>query len=222
MARVGPNYVTQNGNALSAEVPGRAAYDGSTVNSDIHGQYFENIVRGQMFAYGVASAALVIKSDATGFPTIWNPAGSNTICVPVGIGLSFISGTTVIGGLIWTITLAAGASKGTGLPIITHTAVAATNLAVGATGYAAKASVMNFAPSVVTFTTAPSFLASTGINVGAVAPTNGGGPGFGITPVNGIVVFPGTALSLNYTVTTSTALFAVTIYGLELPMPTGY
>ncbi len=186
----------------------------------INGEFFEHTLRGRMFTYGISSQALLIATNGTGFPTIFNPQGSNLIFVPVAIRLSFISGTTVIGGLNWHVTLNCGAASniGTGLPLATFTHVAPTNCAPGST--TARSSGMRFAPTTVTFTATPTFLAATGISVGAVAPTNGGGP-FPTNEDGKLVIFPGTALSLCYTVTTSTALFATTIYGLELPLPAG-
>ncbi len=207
--------VASNG---GGDIDGRSSFLGESVDSGIHGQFAENTLRGRMFAYGISSQALLIKSNGTGFPTIWNPAGSGMVFVPVAVVISFISGTTVIGAVNWAVTLNTGAvgNIGTGLPIVTFTNVAASNMSVGGTG---RASAMQFAPTTVTFTTAPTFLCATGINLGAAAPT---GTGTYEAVQNGrIVIYPGTALSLVYTVTTSTAVFAQTIYGLELPMPTG-
>lgn len=220
MAKVGENLVSYNGGVTSQEVPSRCSFMGEAVNTMIHGQHYENAVRGRMFAYGVSSQALLLSATTGNVPTIWNPSGSNMVFIPVAIRLSFISGTTVIGGLNWAVTTGAGATKGTGLPIVTFTEVLATNCAIGSSGGAARTSQMKFSPSISTFTAAPTFFASTGISVGAVAPTNGGGP-FPVNEDGKIVLYPGAALSLCYTVTTSTALFATTIYGLELPQPAG-
>lgn len=219
MARMGENTILQTG-GTSLEVPSRCDAYGAGVNSMIHGQFSEHTMRGRMFVYGISSQALLLSATTGGHPTIWNPAGSGMIFIPQALRLSFISGTTVIGGVNWHITLGAGSTVGTGLPIVTFTEVAARNCAVGASGGAARASAMKFAPTTNTFTAAPTFLAATGYNLGAAAPTNGGGP----MPINEdgkIIIYPGAALSLCYTVTTSTALFAISIYGIEIPAPLG-
>lgn len=75
---------------------------------------------------------------------------------------------------------------------------------------------MRFAPAVCTFTAAPAFYASTGINFGAAAPTAGSG-NYDQDIDGAIALYPGNALSLCCSVTTTTALFFTTIIGAELP-----
>ncbi len=200
----------------TTDMPNRASFMGERVKSDIHGLHYENTVRGRMFAYGISSQALLINSNATGFPTIWNPAGSGMIFIPTKVCISFISSGTTIGALNWHITLNAGATIGAAAPILTFTKVAATNCSVG--GPSNRASAMLFAPTTVTFTTAPAYLDAVGINLGTNAPTGTGT--YEAKQDGSIVIWPGQALSMCYTVTTSTSLWAQTIYGLELPMPT--
>ncbi len=200
----------------STDIAGRSSFMGEVVNSDIHGLHAEDTIRGRMFAYGISSqAALLAAATATNCPMcIWNPAGSGVIFIPTKVVISFISGTTTIGAFNWHVTLNAGATIATTAPILTFTNVAPVNMNIGGTQ---KNSAMKFAPTTATFTAAPTFLAATGINLGAAAPSGSGT--YEAKQDGSIVLWPGAALSLCYTVTTSTAVFAQTIYGVELPAP---
>ncbi len=78
---------------------------------------------------------------------------------------------------------------------------------------------MQWSPTTNTFTAAPTVISPTSINLGAADPTNSGNPH--VDKFDGALGFmPGTSMSIVYSVTTSTALFQVTIVGLELPLPT--
>lgn len=193
----------------------RSAYMGEQVNCDIHGLHYENAVRNRMFVYGVASQALLLSATTGGHPTVWNPATSGMLFIPTKVCLSFISGTTVIGGVNWHITTGAGNAVAATLPIKSATLVAAQSANVGNSN--TRASAMNWSPTTNTFLVAPTFLAATGLNLGAAAPTGSGT--YEAKQDGSIVIWPGTALSLCYTVTTSTAVFAVSIFGVELPVP---
>jgi hypothetical protein len=60
---------------------------------------------------------------------------------------------------------------------------------------------------------------ATGINLGAAAPTGSGA--YECKFDGSIAFYPGTAMSVCYTVTTSTALFQISLLGLEIPLPPG-
>jgi hypothetical protein len=113
------------------------------------------------------------------------------------------------------ITKNAGSALGTAAPIVTFTEQVPDPAIIGAS----FASSMKFAPAVCTFTAAPAFMASTGINFAAVAPTAGT-----INEVDydgALAVMPGNAVSLCACVTTTTALFFSTIIYHELPLVDG-
>lgn len=77
---------------------------------------------------------------------------------------------------------------------------------------------MRFAPTTNTFTAAPTVFTSTGLNINA---TNGAGY-VDLTDYNGMIaLLPGNAISLTYSVTTSTAVFQGSIVYAELPIPSG-
>lgn len=82
-----------------------------------------------------------------------------------------------------------------------------------------SASRVIWSPTTNTFTAAPTVDFATGINLGAAAPTGSGA--YEAKFDGSIAYYPGTALSLVYSVTTSTALFHITLFGLEIPLPPG-
>ncbi len=179
---------------------------------DQYGQFTQATLQNQLFVYKCPAQALLLSATTGGHPTLWNPGGSAKLFIPVRIVLGFVSGTTVIGSVLIAETLTAGNTISTTAPIVTFTQVAAVGSRRGAGGV----STMFWGPTTNTFTAAPTVLSATGLNLGAADPTNSGHEH--IHHFNGTLAFePGTAMSIVYSVTTSTALFHVTLYGLEVP-----
>ncbi len=135
--------------------------------------------------------------------------------MPTRFVMSFVSGTTTIGSVLIAETLNIGGSVATGAPILTATLVAGQNCYRGGP---VGQSVMNWSPTTNTFTAAPTVRSGTSINFGTADPTNSG---FDHTHTfdGSFAVYPGNAMSMVYSVTTSTALYIMTLYGLELPLP---
>jgi hypothetical protein len=184
---------------------------GNALVQTYNGQYAEMVRRGQVFMYSTPTAAALLLSATTGnVPTIWNPVGSGKIFYPLRLAITWLTGATTVGSVLWTITKTTGEKIGTAMPILTFTDGTIENALVGGN----KISVMRFAPAVCTFTAAPAFLASTGVNIEA---TNQ------IHTVNETYdamfgILPGNALSLTYSVATSTSTHYVTIWGAEVPI----
>lgn len=194
----------------------RGDNNGAMVVQQLNGPYAEAVRRGNMYLCTVTTGAALLLSATTGnCPTIFNPSGSGIMVYPVDVTMSFLSGTTTIGAALWALTANAGSTFATGAPIPTFTNVAPRNALLGG-GNVAK---FLWAPAVCTFTAAPTVVAATGINLGAAAPT-AGAP---YTPfIDGkMAVMPGQALSLTYSVTTSTSLWFTTIWCVEVPLPSG-
>ncbi len=181
-----------------------------------YGRYALPTLSGTLFQYRVPSQAFLLTATTGGHPTIINPSGSGRVFVPVKINVGFISGTTVIGSVLVAQTLNCGQGAATGAPILTATLVSAVPCY---TGGPVGQSVMQWSPTTNTFTAAPSVICPTTFNMGAVAPTNGGLGQDEHVFEGTLAFFPGTAMSLVYSVTTSTALFFTTITGLEIPIP---
>ncbi len=193
--------------------PGRIGNQGELV-SNINGPHFEQALRGNLFMYQTVGQAILLSATTGAHATVWNPTGSGKLFVPVALRVSFLSGTTTIGSVLIAETLNAGSQIGTASPIPTATFAAV----IGARRGVAATSAMLWSPAVNTFTAAPTVIAATGINMGAAAPT--AGTGLYETKFDGALAFePGTAMSVVYSVATSTALWFTTIWGLEIPYP---
>ena len=192
----------------------RADNYGNTMNQQFNGKYAELARRGQLFHCNVGTAAAYLLSATTGnCPTIWNQAGSGKIVYILELYSNWLSGVTVAGALNWALTKNAGSAIGTAAPIVTFTNQAPAPALIGSS----SAATTQFAPAVCTFTTAPAFYSATGINY----KTEAGDYVAQVDYDGAIALMPGNALSLVYTVTTSTALYFTDIVIAELPMPVG-
>ena len=204
------NQIASDGGAVNQ----RGDNYGNTMNQQFNGKYAELTRRGQLFHCNVGTAAAYLLSATTGnCPTIWNPAGSGKIVYILGLYSNWLSGVTVAGSLNWAVTAIAGSNIATAAPIVTFTNQAPAPALIGSS----SAAVTRFAPAVCTFTAAPSFFSATGINY----KTEAGDYVAQVDYDGEIALMPGTALSLVYTVTTSTALYFTDIVIAELPMPVG-
>jgi hypothetical protein len=186
---------------------------GSTVVTQFNGKYAELARRGQLINFSVAAGAALLLSATTGnHPTIWNPTGSGKVLYLCRLKTSFLSGTTTVSSLLWCVTRNAGSSISATAPVVTFTNVSPQSAAVGGNGV----SNMLWAPATCTFTAAPTFFAATGVNLGAAGPTAGAG-NFDMDLDGEIALYPGNALSLTCSVTTTTSLWWTSIWGAELP-----
>lgn len=187
---------------------------GETVTASYGGKYQQLAKDGLLFNYTVKTAAALLLSATTGnVPTIWNPSGSGKVVYLCKLMVNFLSGTTTISSLQWMVTKNAGSAIGTAAPIVTFTNQAPEPAIAGAP----FVSAMLFSPAVSTYTAAPAFYASSGINLGAVSPSAGSG-NYDEDYDGAIAIYPGTALSLCSSVTTTTSLWFTTIIGAELPL----
>ena len=206
--------VGQTLNGPGSTPPVRLSKFGETVTHEASGQYFEQALNGQSYIYMIASQALLLSATSGNVPTVWNPAGSNVIFVPTKLTITYISGTLAVGGVVIGTTLNAGAAIGTAAPIVTFTQVTP-KPSIRGTGFGAKCL---FAPSTCTFTAAPVIEYATNINYNTTALCLANGT----HDFNGtLAYYPGTAMSICYTVSSSSAVFAISLSGLEIPIPPG-
>ncbi len=200
----------------------RVSVYGNSVNCLTPGESFEDTLNGQTQVFRTSTALALLISATTGtVPTLWNPSTSGKIFIPKKLILTYLSGTTTIGGvcLAKTITQPGTAVIATNGPIITFTeGVAELDKFNGGLAQPnAKTSAMKWAPAVCTFVAAPVKCLDTSISLGAAAPSIGNNL---VHKFDGeCIVWPGSALSVVYTVTTSTALFFVTLIGVEKQLP---
>jgi hypothetical protein len=211
----GPADVTLD----NTQVSPKSDQYGNTTIQEFGGRYAELVRRGCMFMYNIPAGgqALLLAATTGNCPTIWNPLNSGKIFYVAAVGITWLSGATVAGSLNFTFTLNTGSSMFPTAPIKTFVTVSGQpiNALVGST----LTSSMLFAPTTCTFVAAPANNISFGANINA---TNGGGY-VGFWDVGGLVCLaPGNAVSLTYSVTTTTALLNGTIWGYELPIPANY
>ena len=108
-----------------------AAADGTTnainmgrandvILSMVHGgKYFQQCYRGNIFYASTATTGVVIPISSTLTPTysIWNPAGSGRLCVPIVTLIGWTATTSALGSYVWQATTNAGSTFTTAAPI---------------------------------------------------------------------------------------------------------
>jgi hypothetical protein len=199
--QVGVQNATRN-----SLVTQRGSFGGEAVVSMANGKYVEAWRSGQAFLYTTPAQALLVAATTGGHPTLWNPLGSGKVAYVGSMAISWLSGTNTAGSILAAVTSNTGGAIGTAAPIVTFTQVAQ----IGNPGFG---SAMRWSPTTNTFTAAPTVVANTGFNLAATQPT-------GILQQDfdgAIAIYPGQALSLVYSVATSTALLYATILVIEEP-----
>lgn len=180
-----------------------------TTFQQLHGNYYRSASKGLVYTGVSASAGIALIAPATGggHPTLWNPSGSTYNLSLVRLELSYVSGANAPTAIEWASTLATGSAVAAGGPIITATLVNP----VGVLGGALSNKGL-WAPTVNTFTAAPTFLRPTGLSlftgIGATATAP-----FTLRAdyAGDFVIAPGTAISLCTQAATTTALFQVAV-----------
>ena len=123
---------------------GAATADGTTTTlnfgrandlivSELHGKYFQQCYRGNVFLASTTTAGVVLPISSTLTPTysLWNPAGSGKLIVPIVTLISWNATTGVFGGLCWHATTNAGSSISTTAPFVAFGTGAAVNANIG-------------------------------------------------------------------------------------------
>ncbi len=214
--------------------------DGTTANAnlgraneliiaELHGKYLEQAYRGNVYYASTATAGVIlpvfVATTMTPTYSIWNPAGSGKLLVPIVTLLGWTATTAALGTLIWIASTNAGdrisAAGATGAsPISTFgTLTAPVNANLGS----GKVSQMRFSASGSTtlLTGQPVFYRTTGITVsptGTTAVSNvlpwwtcrDDWDGTGIIP-------PGNAIHLVGSTATLASIPITTVYA-EIPL----
>ena len=194
----------------------RGGKGGQIIGSDLHGKYYEQCSRGNVYLGRSASTGIAIIVPATGggHPTLWNPLGSGVNLSLICLRLSYVSGNHAPGAFEWAYTANAGAAAATGSPIATATLVASTSMLIGSGNVGAGL----WSPTTNTFTAAPSFFAPIGVGLHTGVAATAINPSRIVEYYDGeMVLAPGTAISLCYQTTTTTALWQVGLVWEEVP-----
>ena len=202
----------------SAREPLRGGSYGDLIVSQHGGKYNEWVRRGYVFAAPVAAAAAVpIATTLTNAPSIWNPAGSGKVVIPISISVSLGAiGTPILNGFTLSYLINAGSAVATAAPVVTWTNVAPTSLLVGSSA----AATTLFAPAVSTYTTNPARLMDLGFGhlVEGTAASGQLYSKFEYEFDGRLALKPGTTLHFGSTIATSTTYWTTIIFA-ELPEP---
>jgi len=178
--------------------------------------YFEWLKKGYIFHGLVGTVAAIPKFDTTtNAPTLWNPADSGKILVPISISVGTAAeGTVVIHGLCLNYRKNLGSALGTAAPFSVFTEVATVPMLLGS----GKASLAKWSPATNTATAAGTQLLTLGMGLWVE-----GTPAVSALYANMIFKFesmlallPGTSISLCSNVATSTTFSSSIVYA-ELP-----
>jgi len=202
------------------EIPLKADNWGAQIVLEQGGKYMEWVRRGLAFAArSGAAAAIPINTTLTNSPTLWNPANSGKILVPMKLLLSAATlGTQVIDGLTVSGMGNCGDGVATGGLITAFTNIAPVNLQVGS-GKSAKA---RFANAAVTFGTNPSVIMDLGMGQWLNGTAAVGQPYTLAFDFEGcIIVPPGAVISIGAATAATSGTYWTTILYAELPLVAG-
>ena len=205
-----------------------ATADGTTANinlgranealvAELHGKFFEQCYRGNLYYASTAAAGVAISTSSTLTPTysLWNPAASGKLMVPVSLMVSWATVTTLAGGVVWTATTNAGSSISTTAPMVAF----GTGTAINANLGSGKVSVVRAATGgTTTIVAAPTLFRTTGISVGTTSLVAGTAWWCAREEYDGsMIVPPGNAIHVMAS-TVLAAVCTITTAWLEVPL----
>ncbi len=211
LAKVGPGDYSDG-----TEVVFRAGKNGELIVQQLFGNYAELAQRGYVFvARSGAAAAIPVNTTLTNSPTLWNPADSGKLVIPLLLNLSCVNiGTYVEDGFTVSYLTSTGSTVATGLPLATFTNIAPVSTLLGA----GKTATTKFANGTVTFTTQPAALMDLGMgqNVQGTA-ANGEPYNLSFDFRGAIIMRPGTSISIGAATAASSATYWASIVFAEVP-----
>src|SRR3974390_634115 len=101
--------------------------------AELHGKYFTQNYRGNVYASSTATTGVVIPIATTLTPTysIWNPAGSGKLCVAIVCYVGWTSTTAALGTILWMATTNAGSGISSPAPFVAFGTGSGVNQNVG-------------------------------------------------------------------------------------------
>ena len=120
--------------------PDNVVYDqlggkqGEGLQVELHGKYYTQAYRGNVFVGATAVGGVVIPiytTTNTQTFAVWNPLGSNKNVVPLNVTLGYVSTAGIAGHVIYTYINNVGSVPATGAPITTFTTTAVVNANLG-------------------------------------------------------------------------------------------
>lgn len=101
--------------------------------AELHGKYFTQCYRGNVYLASTTTAGVVIPISSTLTPTysLWNPAGSGKLHVPIVTIIGWTATTAALGSFVWHATTNAGSSIATTAPYVAFGTGSAVNANIG-------------------------------------------------------------------------------------------
>jgi len=160
-----PTPATSGDGTAANPLLGRA---NDLIISELHGKYFTHNYRGNIFYGSTSTTGVAIPIGTTKTPvyTIWNPAGSGKLLVPLVTLINPVAAAaTILGGFVWMATTNAGSTTGATSPIVSFTNPATPISAFLGRELTNRGSVMNFGnqATTISITAAPTMYRHTGI-----------------------------------------------------------
>lgn len=198
----------------------RLGNTGEIVTGMTYGNFFEEVMRGNGYAFNTALAGnALIAAGTANAPAIWNPPNSGRLLsiAKVVFGRTAV-GTPLEGGIVYLRLQDVDSRKGTAADLVSGTEVAPVNLRSDLEDN----SGMKFFPTTIVTTTTPDIWAFAGVAQTADdgATTVSGPRAEHLTDhVDGLlVVGPGTLFSIGAAVSLNTT-YHITIFGISVPLP---
>jgi len=182
----------------------------------VGGKYFDWVRKGYVFTGLTSTPLSILKYDsATNVPTLWNPADSGRLIVPMILKATpSAEGTVAIHSIGFTYKLNCGSALGTAAPFSAFTEVAAVNMLLGG----GQKQLGKWAPATVTATAAGTLfdLSSIGLWVDGTPTSVGPATGFKFE-FDALILKPGSAISIVATPAASSTTYSVALTWAELP-----
>lgn len=199
------------------DIRARAGWWGDQIKSDLNPKWFEWCARGFLFYYPTAAGGVALAAPGNNQPTIWNPAGSGVMVVPLRVIPGYVGTTHAVGHMAWARQANVGSQLGTAAPFSVFTDITPSNGLIGA----GRVSKVRFSTT-QTWTAAPTYLRPCGPNFLAATAAAVVDIGPKVFDEDGsLIVLPGNAIQLCANGAVA-AVYASCIIALELPLPPGY
>lgn len=184
--------------------------------SKIGGDFVDWVRKGYVFTGFTATPLSILKYDsATNVPSLWNPADSDRIVIPISLALGLsAAGTEVIHSIGINYKLNCGSGLGTAATYSAFTEVAAVNNLLGG-GVVQKA---KWSPATNTLTAVGTLFMLTGIGLWLENTTDTETPYSSKFDFNGTLALkPGAAIQVVATPAASSSTYSVALTWAELP-----
>jgi hypothetical protein len=191
---------------------------GELVATQLHGKYYTQAYRGNLFIGSSAIGGVVTGAYNTTSQTfgLWNPAGNTKNAVLVSLDIGIISGTIILSNYVLSQTLNAGSAVATGGPITVFGAVAPQPGNIGAIA-ANSARFATGAAGTAATTSASTFLMTLGMSYNTTATTLNYAATMHYEFDGKVIVPPNTAIWVNSNVATADTSDKVLIWE-EVPV----